>query len=139
MKKKLSALVVLSSVLVLIAGCEGATTVVEPCSQNVDVFVGDGSVPLFLWTPRCGISQLEVSTVPATGGKAFFVWAFHVPENQPVRPFVRYGTAPSHATVSVQPQALDPGTTYRVHVSQTVGGDVLTSSGEATFTHFPPD
>ena len=140
MKEKLSALVVLSSLVMLVAGCEGATTVVAPCSQNVDVFVGGGSAPLFAWSPACGISELDVSTVPATGGgQPVSVWSFHVPENQPVGPFIRYGIAPSHAVVSIQPQALEAGTTYRVQVFQTVGGDVLTSSGEATFKFFPPD
>jgi len=140
MRKKSSALVVLCSLVTLVAGCEGVSTVIAPCSQNVEVSVGGGSVPIFLWTPACGMSQIDVSTVPATGGgQPVFVWSFHVPENEPVGPLVQYGKAPDRATVSVQPQPLVPGATYRVQVWQTVGGDVLTGSGEATFTHFPPD
>lgn len=134
MREKLSALVVLSSLVVLVVGCEGVSTVIEPCSQNVNVSVGAGAVPVFLWAPSCGISSLSVTVAPTGGGQPVTVWAFQVPETQPVGPFIRYGTAPDRATVSVQPQALNPGTTYRVQVFQTVGGDVLTSSGEATFT-----
>lgn len=141
MKKKLSAVVVLSSLVVLFAGCEGSSTVVEPCSQNVDVSVaGLGNGVLFAWTPECGMSFLSVTTVPAAaGGQPVIVWSFSVPENQPVGPFVQYGKAPDRATVTVQPQPLEAGTTYRVQVFQTIGGDALTSTGEATFTHFPPD
>lgn len=135
MKKTLSAMVVLSGVVLIIAGCEGASTVAPPCSQNVDVAVATGPAPLIFWSPACGISQLTVSTVPPTGGgQPVNVWSFYVPENQPIGPFVTYGTAPAGATVTTQPQALVAGSTYRVQVFHTVGGDVLVSTGEATFT-----
>ena len=116
--------------------CEGASTVSPPgCVQNVQVTVAAESTPLFSWTPACGISFLSVVTVPSNaGGSVETMWSFSVPENDPFGPGIRYGQAPTGASVSVTPRPLVAGTTYRIRVLHTVGGDGLLGSGETEFT-----
>jgi hypothetical protein len=122
--------------LLMTFACEGASTVSPPgCAQNVQVAVVSGANPVFSWAPACGMSSLSVETVPAGAGASVqTVWGFTVPENTPVGPGIRYGQAPNGANVWFAPEPLVTGTSYRIRVTQTVGGDVLVGSGEALFT-----
>ena len=125
-----------SALLVTAFACEGASTIGPPgCVQNVQVAVTSEATPLFTWSPACGMSGLTVETVPSSAsGSAEAVWAFFVPESNPVGPSIRYGQAPSGANVSVAARSLVAGTSYRVRLAHTVGGDGLLGSGEALFT-----
>lgn len=125
-----------TGLLLTALACDGASTIgPHACAQNVQVAVITETPPLFSWAPACGISSLSVETVPSSaGGSVETVWAFFAPENNPVGPRIRYGQAPSGANVSIAPRPLVAGTTYRVRVVQTLGGDVLVGSGEAVFT-----
>jgi hypothetical protein len=125
-----------TALLATFFACDGASTVSPPgCEQNVEVAVTPETTPLFSWAPPCGISGLSVETVPSsTSVSPELVWAFFVSESQPVGPWIRYGQAPTGANVSVAPQSLVTGATYRVRVVQTLGGDVVVGSGERLFT-----
>jgi len=136
MKPNLFFIVSATGLLLTALACNGTSSISpQGCVQNVQVAVATGTTPLFSWAPACGISSLSVETVPSSaGGAVETVWAFLVPENNPVGPGIRYGEAPSRANVSVAPRPLIAGTKYRVRVVQTVGGDGLLGSGEAVFT-----
>lgn len=136
MKRNLFLIASAAPLLLIAFACKGTSTVSpQGCVQNVQVAVATGTTPLFSWAPACGISSLSVETVPSsTGGSVETVWAFSVPENNPVGPGIRYGQAPSGARVWLAPQPLVAGTSYRIRVMQTVGGDGLLGSGEAVFT-----
>ncbi len=127
-------------VAILSLGCRGtAPEPPEACLGSIQL--GLRYEPLaFDWSPRCGISTLTVTTVPATPGEAEqLVWAFNVPEQSPVGPAVAYGEAPSRANVWAGPEPLVIGKRYRVTVRYIVGGDGVAASGELTFPWFPPD
>jgi hypothetical protein len=111
----------------------------EPCSGSIQL--GLRSEPLrFVWSPHCGISSLTVAEVPATPeGAERVVWGLDVPEETPLGPGVAYGHAPTRAEVWAGPEPLAVGERYRVTVAYVVGGDVVTASGQLTFTWFPPD
>jgi hypothetical protein len=117
-------------------GCSGTTSATaEGCNRNVEVTVLSGANPAFAWSPSCGMSSLSVVTVPSTPGvNEETMWAFSVPENSPIGPAIRYGSAPSGATVWAQPRALVVGATYRVRVALTVGGDGLLGHGDRVFS-----
>lgn len=122
---------------VLAASSCTATSSVSPegCLQHVQVGVTTETTPLIYWAPACGISFLSVVTEPSRlGGNVQTIWSFHLPEQQPIGPGVRYGRAPAGAVVSIGPQPLTAGVTYRVRVIHTVGGDGLLGSGETIFT-----
>jgi hypothetical protein len=136
MSRALSYLARTTALLLTTLSCS-RTTAPEGCAQNVQVAVSTGAGPIFSWSPACGISSLAVVTVPAApgvSGSGESMWAFSVPEQRPIGPAVLYGTAPADATVSTQPRALVVGTTYRVSVMQTLGGDGVVGSGERVFT-----
>jgi hypothetical protein len=124
------------ALLLTVLGCGGTSPVTpEGCLQNVQVAVLAGTNPAFSWSPGCGVSSLSVATVPSTpGASEESMWAFSVPEQSPVGPPIRYGTAPVGATGWTEPRALVAGVTYRVRVRQTVGGDGLLGGGERVFT-----
>jgi hypothetical protein len=128
-------------IFALLAGaCDGTGPErVEPCSGSIQL--GLRSEPLrFVWSPHCGISSLTVTALPAIPeGAERPVWGFHVPEQTPLGPGVTYGEAPTRAQVWVGPEPLAVGGRYRVAVAYLVGGDVVTASGQLTFTWFPPD
>jgi hypothetical protein len=130
-----------AAIVTLLAGaCDGTgPEFVEPCSGTIQI--GLRYEPFaFDWSPRCGISSLTVTALPATPeGAERIVWAFEVPERTPLGPTVTYGEAPSRANVWAGPELLVNGVRYRVAVAYLVGGDVVTASGELTFTFFLPD
>jgi hypothetical protein len=136
MKRHLVLFTAVTPLLLAALGCNGSSTVSpQACAQNLQVAVGDGTAPLFSWAPPCGVSSLSVETVPpATRGNVETVWAFSVPENVPVGPGIRYGHAPDRANVWFAAQPLVAGRSYRVRVTQTLGGDVVVGGGEAVFT-----
>jgi hypothetical protein len=121
---------------IAVLACNGSTSPAESCNGTIQVTVQpDGANPTFDWAPACGISRVTVTRVSAQPDDPLtIVWAFTVPESSPIAPTIRYGTAPSGATITVQPKALAVGVQYRVEVSQTLGGDVLTASGNTVFT-----
>jgi hypothetical protein len=130
-----------AAILALLASaCDGTgPEPVEPCSGAIQL--GLRSEPLaFVWSPHCGITSLTVTALPATSeGAERPVWGFQVPEQTPLGPGVPYGEAPDRAHVWAGPEPLVIGARYRVAVAYVVGGDVVTASGQLTFTWFPPD
>jgi hypothetical protein len=120
----------------ILSGCTGTTSpITEGCIQNVEIAVLPEANPAFAWAPSCGISSLSVVTVPSDPGVSeVTMWAFSVPENSPIAPGIRYGSAPNGATVWTQSRPLVTGMTYRVRVALTLGGDGLLGHGEHVFT-----
>lgn len=136
MSRPLSYVTRVAALLLAAIACNGATAPVNPegCIQNVEVSVWTGAIPVFAWSPACGISFLSVSIVPSAPGSEETVWSFSVPERTPIGPSVAYGTPPAGATVSTEPRALLAGATYRIRVMYIIGGDGLAGQGEGVFT-----
>jgi hypothetical protein len=126
------------SLLALALACSESTAPPPPCQGPIEISAGD--VPLrFSWSPACGISALSVVEVADAPANERVVWGFTVSEQYPVGSAIRYGAPPDGASVWQAPESLDAGSTYRVTVMMTVGGDVMVASGSATFTYWPPD
>jgi hypothetical protein len=118
--------------LVALTSCS-STSAPVPCHGDLVVSVIRGPVPRFTWLPGCSATSLSVAeAVNTPGGQPKLMWAFTDPYG--FVPAIQYSAAPPHADVWVAPAALTSGTTYRVTVEYVLGGDVLTSSGETTFT-----
>jgi len=112
------------------------------CSGAIDVSVLIvENTPTFTWKPSCGVSYLSVSRDAVTPGAApESMWAFNVPENNPVAPDVPYGKNPSRAAIWADPKPLQPGVRYLVEVRQTLGGDASVAHGSVYFiAPYPPD
>ena len=126
-----------ASVLALAAACSSSTSVEDArpvCPRTVAVSVGSGLEPEISWEPSCGVSAVVVSTIPNTpSDPGTLMWSAYVDETSPFGPGIRYGHAPARARTQA-PLPLQAGTRYRASVSQTIGYDVLTSSGMAEFT-----
>jgi len=125
-----------AALLLATVNCNGATAPANPegCLQNVEVTVSTQAIPVFAWSPTCGVSFLSVSILPSAPGSEETVWSFSVPERTPIGPAVRYGTPPAGATVSTEPRQLLAGATYRIRVMYIIGGDGLAGQGERLFT-----
>jgi len=137
MSHPLSYVTCVAALLLATVTCNGATAPAanpEGCIQNVEVTVSTQAIPVFAWSPTCGVSFLSVSIVPSAPGTEETVWSFSVPERTPIGPAVRYGTPPASATVSTKPRALLAGATYRIRVMYIIGGDGLAGQGERLFT-----
>ena len=109
------------------AGCSGDVALA------VGITGGGPDVPLFGWSPACGISRLNVETVPAAGGAGILVWQFTAPEKAQIGPAIVYGRTPRGATETHAALQLSTGVTYRLTVWSTVGGDGVVGSGTITF------
>jgi len=108
----------------------------QGCSGTIDIQVVQSvspGRPAFAWSPRCGVTELTVSTVPPLGGAGILVWDIVAPERAPIGPAVTYGVTPQDATVRRAAAELVTGVTYRVGVATIVGGDAIAGSGSATF------
>jgi hypothetical protein len=135
-----------AALVVAAAGCDSATTETDQtalgggCTGNVDIqvsfvptFAPTGKTPVFDWTSHCGVAFLVVQTVPSMGAAPVQMWGISAPENRPLRPAIAYGVLPRGATLQSAGRTLVQGVTYKIVVTQTVGGDVLTAHGERTF------
>jgi hypothetical protein len=92
----------------------------EPCpGDTVTMEVVAGlTPPTFRWSPRCGVSFLEV--YPEAGGSA--LWTVYAdsgrgPEN-PIASGVQYGVTPARAQTVGGPEPLLSGIAYTVRVSR---------------------
>jgi hypothetical protein len=89
----------------------------------------------FEWTPACGVSSLQVTTVPGPGAQPLLVWALSAGETTPIGPRVVYGVTPRGATADHAALPLVHGVTYRVTVQYIVGGDAIAASGTEVFSY----
>ena len=130
-------LIGLFALILLTLGCRDTTAPVvrEGCVGPVQVAVRQEPTPVIGWAPACGVSAVWVVTVPSAGATEEVMWFFSVPENAPIGPSIRYGVTPAGITFWSPAQPLVTGTSYRVRVMQTVGGDVVVAGGEKVFTH----
>jgi hypothetical protein len=99
------------------AACNSASTAndaLPDCVAHVTLSVTSGSPPRFDWQPHCAIMAAFVYEA----GRP--VWAVSAAqptsEETRFRPPVRYGTAPSGALVTVQPETLQAGHAYTLVV-----------------------
>jgi hypothetical protein len=133
-KRNLFSTVSATGLLLTAFGCNETVTVSpKGCAQNVEVAVANETTPVFSWAPACGVSSLSVETIPSNTGTVETIWAFSVPETNLVLPGIRYGRAPSEASVSVAPRPLVAGTNYRVRVLR-ISSVGLIIFGEAIFS-----
>lgn len=113
------------SLLVLSLACSDGIgpTPTEPCTddQEVVVSVSADQVPVFTWTPACGMASLQIFP---TVGSPVSGWVLytgsHAAEN-PLRSGIRYGKAPTEAIEPAPATALTPGTEYTVVVYRWLG------------------
>lgn len=128
--------IILSAALI---GCTDPTKHPALCHGDVAVVVGlleegpNAGLPVFGWSPACGISFVSVETVPAAGGAGVVVWQLSAPESAPIGPSIIYSRTPRGATELHAAQPLQTAVTYRVTAMSTVGGDGLVGSGTITF------
>lgn len=112
----------------------------SPCDGVIQVSVTYGDLPTFTWAPRCGITNLAVTIIPANPtDPPPVVWGVTFSELAPVGPGITYGEAPKGAQIWKSPETLSLGTTYGVSVEYLLGGDGLAASGGARFVWWPPD
>jgi hypothetical protein len=101
--------------------------------MNVETRGLGPSFPVFNWSPTCGVTDVIVTTVPGPGAAAVIIWQVRAPESAMIAPVVTFGATPRNANIIVAPHALVAGTTYRVGVETTVGGDAISASADRTF------
>ena len=118
--------------------CDSPTKPLVGCLGDVPIEISTSSAATaqlrFDWSPRCGITTLTVSTVPAPGASPVQVWSLDAAEQMPVGPSITYGVTPRGATAPHIALPLVPGLTYRVSVAFVVGGDGIAARGDKLFT-----
>jgi hypothetical protein len=104
-------------------------------STKVTVVVSTGPVPIYSWSPSCGVSFLMVQT--DGGGSALWTVYGNSSTDHPIMSGVRYGLTPAEARTVAGPEPLRSGVTYRVVVGRLVcePGDACTlePAGNAQF------
>jgi hypothetical protein len=104
-------------------------------STKVTVVVSTGPVPIYSWSPSCGVSFLMVQT--DGGGSALWTVYGNSTTDNPIGSGVRYGLTPAEARTVAGPEPLRSGVTYRVVVSRLVcesaGPCTLELAGDAQF------
>jgi hypothetical protein len=122
--------------LALIPACNDSPTHPVGCSGTLTLNVGpfgpSGS-PQFDWSPRCGVTNLTVIILPNGIGDPAVMWDVSAPENAKMGPPVIYGRVPAGASAGIAAQPLQSGSTYRVSILSTTGGDVIDAQAEKTF------
>ena len=108
-------------------GCSGTVTL------NVGPSLAASGAPQFDWSPRCGITNLTVIILPSGIGDPAVVWDVSAPENAQMAPPVIYGHVPAGASAGIAAQPLQSGSTYRVSILSTTGGDAIDAQAEKTF------
>ena len=123
--------------LAAIPACNDSPTHPDGCVGNVTINVrpslDPSGAPQFDWSPRCGITNLTVIVLPMGVGDPAVMWDISAPEDSQIAPPVIYGHVPRGATGGFGPQPLQSGSTYRVSILSTVGGDAVGARGEQTF------
>jgi hypothetical protein len=122
----------------LVAACSDGVgpRPVQSCAhdQEVELRVSTDPVPLFTWTPPCGLASLAVWDQNQTSGWVLYTGS-RAAEN-PLRSGIRYGNAPPEALEPTPASPLTSGT-YTVTVYRWIGDESGTGSlfpvGEATF------
>jgi hypothetical protein len=113
------------SILVLSLACSDGIgpTPTEPCAddQEVVVSVSADQVPVFTWTPACGMASLQV--FPSTGApeSGWVLYTGNRAAENPLRSGIRYGERPPEAIEPAPATALTPGTEYTAVVYRWVG------------------
>src|SRR5437868_13578658 len=121
-----------------IVSCDNPTKPLVGCSGEVPISILSTRLtqPIgFEWTSECGVSSLQVMTVPGPGASPVLVWSLSAAETAPMGPRVIYGVTPRGATADHAAQPLVHGVTYRVTVQYVVGGDVVSGSGSEVFSY----
>ena len=100
--------------LLMAHGCDIETLRIQVCSDGLGVLVSTEPGAEFDWSGGCGVGELEVREA---GANERVVWRIRdrAAKNRLVAP-IRYGSAPSEATVVVPPAPLEPGAGYLVEV-----------------------
>ena len=119
------------SVVLLLAGCSDGLGPwpLHPCApdQEVEVAVRNDPLPVFSWTPACGLSSLQVWDQHQTSGWTLFTGA-RTTEN-PLRSGIRYGQVP--------PEAIEPGPASPLLAGRPYTVTVYRWNGDASGFHDP--
>jgi hypothetical protein len=127
----------------LIAGgnefsCSAPPTAItfSQCSgTKVIVNVATGPVPIYTWSPSCGVSALMVSR--ESGGAALWTVSGTSSTENPILSGVQYGRTPPQARTVAGPEELQSGVRYRITVSRLVCDQgapcILEPAGDAVF------
>jgi hypothetical protein len=118
--------------------CHSPTKPLDGCVGDLPITLSSSRqspVLTFDWTPRCGISQFAVSTLPGPGAAPVIVWSLSAPESAPIGPAITYGVTPRGATAQHAATPLVHGLTYRVSITRVVGGDGIAARGDEIFSY----
>jgi hypothetical protein len=123
----------------LVSGCGDGVepTPIVPCGDDQEVIVSVNSdpIPVFEWSPACGMASMQV--FPSNGSETS--WALFTGSNSaqnPLRSRIRYGRAPSGTLAPAPATKLEPGIEYLVTVYRWVGDSQFGAHvpfGSATF------
>jgi hypothetical protein len=95
----------------------------DACDEQRDINVGVSGdpVPVFSWTPACGMASLQV--FPSTGepSSGWVLYTGNRASQNPLRPGIRYGQAPPEAVEAAPATLLAPGVEYTVTIFQWLG------------------
>ncbi|HVE79238.1 MAG TPA: hypothetical protein VNA89_10270 [Gemmatimonadaceae bacterium] len=106
----------------LLAGCGGDDAPLQPvapCTGPVSLTATSEALPLFTWTPECGVARLTVLSPPVTGPPVLR-WEISSLTGR-IASGVRYGSVPDGAIQTVPPRALVAGQTTGVTVYDQAG------------------
>jgi len=120
--------------LLMAYGCDIETLRIQVCSDGLGVLVSTEPGAEFDWSGGCGVGELQVREAGASGR---VVWRIRdrAAMNRLVAP-IRYGSAPSEATVIVPPAPLEVGVGYLVEIRSLTalgGGGTRIVVGQAAF------
>lgn len=100
------------------------------CAVPLDVQVTTGTVPTYRWTPPCGATYLEVTSL----NRQQVFWIVRGDTGK-FGPGVRHGIAPPAFTTRYGPLPLTPGDQYLVRIGIMVDEDSFFTWGEGSFTY----
>ena len=119
----------LSAALSIMAGCSGDALGPTACATPIVASVGGGTVPVFTWTPACGISLISV--VPFPNPTPLSMWSIDGGKRT-FGPPVTYGSGGSSARPLVVGQVYEA--TFSVYAEVPGSSPGVTFDGDTVLT-----
>jgi hypothetical protein len=106
-------------VLLLFACNDGPAAPLSRCTGPISVQAGKGQEARFDWTPRCGLSAINLVPPPSAGGPSSG-WTV-VSETALIAPGIHHGEAPPGTRLVVPAFQVTPGVSYLVAFTAEAG------------------